>query len=629
MLFSRYIADVAWTVLRLKDEAKLTSSKDAIAFLDQRLPGEWRERFPLPVDDRHAQKLIEQLIQDAADVRPQQQVVDLLLERRVEKEAEGIWKLYSRVSLPDVLQSKRLAMLFGISAEDLPRTAELVLSAGNQRQSTSLRRLAGRDSYRVEKKPWGMAGTCAADEHVLHLLAPDGRAWSASLPKASVLDEELPWLFSAEKMPCLFLRQGSGSIAFMKGMLAVPMDWNVTPDTGSSALRIGELNSPSRQLWSVDGTVRATDEGGHSYRMRMGQAGAVEESFEWSGNRYWLDFVRPSVAYKGPPKVFRVSDEGLRRAADGSPGFFNSGTSASASPLGPVLARYPAHGDVRLRIPMVVLPQNARLEVECQNASTGTLRMVGWGAVQGRVLTARVGCTSRADGADLALNLRAEGERTPESVEVEVLWRHTTIPVRLSLPFPAKGVRAYDEQSQELRTGALLAVTRLMGTRLAVLAGQQSPRITLEISGQNGGRARTYVLRSLPGAVSLEVRLQDYATDIQHLLSADDNPDASARAVVRIGGTEHFRLEIARFGARLIRGDSGVSLDTGGFQALDPETLASLPVLALRLERPGALAFPWRLHASAADAVQSGEQCHQVYRQGFRATGGQGDRAQR
>ncbi|MDP2787821.1 MAG: STY4851/ECs_5259 family protein [Pseudomonadota bacterium] len=578
------LSDVARTVLHLKEEAGLTSSAGAVAQLDQQLGTRWRERFPLPVDDLHAQGLIEQLIRDAASVRVEPQTTCLPLERRLEADGNGGWTLKSSLTLPDTIQASQLARLFGLQVEDLPRVAELALTAGNVCQTTALRRLAGHEAYRVERKPWGFSGVHAAYEHLLHLNAPDGRSWSATAAKGGALDEELPWVFSTEDGS--YLRQGSGGVAANEAWLALPSNWRVMPPETASLL--GDLASPGRKLFHICGDIQAVDGEGGTYRIRTGHAGAGEENYEWHGQRYWLDFLQPTMAFKGLPALYRSNPQGAASPVDGNPGWNPNGAAAA---IGPVTARYPANGEIKYRARMVILPKEAELALDCRNARSGAIRLENWGAANARVLTPGIQQKLRSEDSALVLDLSLPADvHTPERVEIEVVWRQAS--ARLALPFPAQGARAFDGTGKELASGAMLAAHLLAGLRIQVLGGRQNPRMTLELG--MAGTKRIHPLHGLPGSLGLVIRLQDYAADIQHLLSTDDGPDAVVTAVVRIGGVEHFKLRLARYAARLEKSGGDIGLDK--LDGIPPETLAAMPVLALRLERPGdeAIALPCR-----------------------------------
>jgi len=599
------LADVAWTVLRLKEQAGLTANTDAIARLDQQVSN-WREQFPLPVDDDHARGLIEQLVRDAAKVKAERQVTSLPVERQLELEDAGTWSLRSSVRLPDSIPTSKLAMLFSINPDQMPRTGELSLSAGSERLTTAIRRMAGQDGYRIERKPWGFSGQTAAEEHLLQLSTPDGRVWTTPAPRGEALDDGLPWIFSAEESSNRLLCQGGGNIAPLEAFIALPEGWTFSGGSDAETSMQGSLPQFAYSVHRLRGSVQASDGNSLTCRIRTGQASALEESYEWHGQRLWLNFKKPGIAFKGLPQLYRVSDSTSRKV-EGNPAWsvIGANTQATTPLVGPLQARYPATGEVKQRSRLVILPPNAALSIQAQDAKSGVIKLENWGAASARTQTEGIRLDSRLYGADLHLELSVtSAERTPETLDAEIFWPHSTIPVRLTLPFPAKGVRAFDANEKEILSGSLLAAQQLLGIRLLILSGSQNSRMSIEMRVNGSRAARTHQLRTLPDTLTTEVRLQDYATDIQHLFSTDDNPDARVHVLLRIGGSEYFRLDIARYAAKLERRGNTISLDTDGNKALTPDDIANLTALALRLEHPGDEAI--QLQSCESEGVPTG-----------------------
>lgn len=600
------LADVAWTVLRLKDEARLSSSADALERLDRQVPG-WRERFPLPVEDGYAQGLIDQIVRDAASVRPQRQAVCLPLGRCIKAGEEGNWTLCSSVTLPDTVSIAALVNLFGVTKNELPRAGELALSAGTQRFSTSVRRLAGHEDYRIDRQPWEYSDEVAAFEHQLHLSAPDARVWSAVVPRGESLDDELPWVFSAERGSCAFLRQGSGTVAAAEVLVALPAGWVARPQDGAEVVACGRLGLPERKVVRVRGSALVQDGTGLICRIRTGQADSTNGSYEWRGERCWLDFQIPTMAFRGMPSLYRMGQDGSVRKMEGNPAWSPIGSQpfANAKPIGPVSLCYPATGEVKQRTRLVVLPKNASLRVESGDATSGTIKLVDWGATSARVVTDGVRHQSHCIDSVLSLALSVPPTaHVPERVEIEVLWQQSPTPVRLALPFPAKGARAFNADGKELPSNSALAAQQLAGVRLLILGANQNPQMILEFSGNGGLSGRKHKLCAQPGTISAEVRLQDFAQDIQHLLSANDSPDAQVVAELRIGGASAVKLRIARYAARLEKSGSEILLDESAVKALPPAMLEALPVMALRLERPAD--EPVQLPACASGGIACG-----------------------
>lgn len=599
------LADVAWTVIRLKEQAGLTATTDAIARLDKQVSN-WREQFPLPVDDDHARGLIEQLVRDAAKVKAERQAATLPAERQLELEEAGSWSLRSSLTLPDSISTSKLAKLFSMNPDEMPRAGELSLNAGSQRLTTTIRRMAGQDGYRIERKPWGFSGQTAAEEHLLQLFTPDGRVWSVPAPRGESLDDGLPWIFSAEDSSNRLLHQGGGNVAPLEAFIALPEGWSFTASSDAETSMQGTLPQFARSIYRLRGSVQANEGNSLTCCIRTGQAGALEESYEWHGQRFWLDFKKPGIAFKGLPQLYRVSDSTSQKV-EGNPGWSVIGatTHATAPLVGPLQARYPATGEVKQRSRLVILPPNAALSIQAQDAKSGVIKLENWGATSARTQTEGVRLDTKPHGADLHLALSvASAERTPETIDAEIFWPHSTTPVRLSLPFPANGVRAFDANEKEILSGSLLAAQQLLGIRLLILSGGQNSRMSIEMRVNGSRAARTHQLRMLPDTLTSEVRLQDYATDIQHLFSTDDNPDARVHVLLRIGGSEHFRLDIARYAAKLERRSNTISLDTDGNKALTPDDIANLTALALRLEHPGDEAI--QLQSCDSEGVPTG-----------------------
>jgi hypothetical protein len=194
--------------------------------------------------------------------------------------------------------------------------------------------------------------------------------------------------------------------------------------------------------------------------------------------------------------------------------------------------------------------------------------------------------TRREPGALIVSIHTPHGQRAPERVQLEVRWPNTATTARFTIPFPGQGTRAFDGQGNELRSGSLLSAAQLAGVRMLVNSAGSNTRMQLEIKSRDLKQARHFELRALPGAMSLEVRLQDYATDIQHQLSADDSPDARAWVEIRVSGCDAYLLEITRYAAKLEKNGPHIGLNAQVSGKLSPEQIDSLPIMALRLEQP-------------------------------------------
>lgn len=599
------LADVAWAVLRLKQEAGLQSSADAVAILDRKIP-RWRDRFPLPVEDKHAQGMIEQLVRDAASVRLEKQVAVLPVKRLLEKTADEEWVLRSSLDLPDVIGTDQLASLFSVAVEELPRTAEFFLRVGSAELNTGMRRLAGQQKFRLDRKPLGFTDNAAIGEHLLRIACPDGRVWTVTANGGDELDADLPWVFAEKDSIVHFARQGSGSVAAQQAVIALPEDWEIEHDGEASITEMGSLCGLGRQLVAVRGVLRAHDGGGLTFTLRTGRADASEESYALGGDRYWLDFLSPNLAFRGMPSLYRVGEDEVRREIEGQPAVsFIDGAVVPHSVAGPLTLRYPTSGDVRYRSKALVLPKSANVELCPRDAVSGTIRFSDWGFARIRVITEGIEQSLNFTDDDALLDVAVrESERTPDQVELEAYWLHSTVPARFRLPFPAHGVRVFDSDGRSISDRSLLAVQKLYGVRILVSVGQGNIHAEMTILDSVGKNARKYLLRNLPGALSIEIRLQDYQSDIQQLFSVSDLPDARISVQISVQGALMFTLLLARYSALLERERDSILLDTSGLRSQQIQDLEQLAVLAVRLESPGDEAEP--LEPCLSEGVATG-----------------------
>lgn len=588
------LADIAWTVLTLKQKAGLNADANAIARLDAMIP-DWREQFPLPVEDNQARLLIEQLVREAATVRLQKPTVCLPVERFLDATGDGEWNLSSSVDLTDTIEIDKLAKLFETEPDDLPRFAELSIVADDKTRTAAIRKMAGNPSFRVEGATWGFTGESAMDEHLLKLSSTDGRIWTAPAMKGQQLETDLPWIFAIENSVNRFIRQGGGGVAGSEAIVALPPDWKISEHSSNGAQNIGVLSVFARDVYKITDTIILESPDGSRCKIKVQSVEEAADSFEWRGRRWWLDFLSPSIAFRGKPNLFRVDESGTAVKINSTINCTALGAAVSNHWLGPVTLSYSSGGELKHKSRMTLLPDEARLTLSFGDALAGAIVFKNWELSGAIVKTPDVNFTQSVTGDSLVLNLSVSPEhRAPDQVKVELFWRHTSTPARLTLPFPSKGTRCFDSSGNEINSGSLLAISQIIGARLSVLTGESGKKIELKFQTNKGDSSRKHYLQTLAGAVSLEVRLTDYLTDIDHLLSLDDSPDAKVKIALSIENDESFTLNIARYATLIERGENHVAIEIGGL-AGDNVAAENLSVFTVRLgdsnEEPAVLEF--------------------------------------
>ncbi|BCO09332.1 hypothetical protein GF1_17080 [Desulfolithobacter dissulfuricans] len=574
------LADVIITILQLKEEADLTKSAETVARLDQRVPG-WRDRFSLPLEDKDAQGLVAQLLCDAVELRVEKQNIPFPLMRFLEQGEDG-WQLYSSFSLPETIDRQILARFFNAEANDFPRRMDLSLQVGDQSRIVNLRHIAGHDAYRIERISCEWSGSEAAEAHMLCLAAPNGRTWFAQVVHGEEMDIEMPWIFSVDGEFRL-LKQGSGKIAETEALLALPEEWRIESLNDSRVERAGDLLLNSRKIVRFQGAIQVHGDQG-SFRFQTGRADATEIAYVWRGRQLWQHFISPAKAFLGKPKLHIIDQTGFQKSASGKPAFLTPNSHGAGFPFGPVVARYPASGELLFRSRMVLLPDQATIDVTAHGPRSGTITLKHWGANTARLLTSGVLLDVVKVFHTLELSFGvAPDQHTPEQVDIEVFWPRTTTPVRVRLPFPAQGVRAFDMAGRELPEGTKISMQQLLGARITIHTPRYNAHMEMVFRSSADGANRSFTLHLGTDSLQQVVRLQNYLEDIQHLLSMDDDLDTTVRVDIIVDGAEIFHLKVARYTGHLKRDADKVLLNDNTVQTLDHETLAALRIQAINL----------------------------------------------
>lgn len=580
------LTEIIITVLRLKIEAKLEKSEEALQQLDHFIPG-WRNQFPLPLEDDHAQGLIAQLLRDAAEVTVAKTSVSPFIVERTLENDNGEWRLVSSIILPESIETARLAEFFSVDVQMLPRQADLSLTAGEKVYTAKMRRIAGKESFRMMRHFPDILDLSAGLDHVMQIDQTDGNSWCGMAHRGDELDDDLPWVFSA-RSGHLFIKQGSGKIAEPEAQIVVPAHWQIeTADEQSSCTLQGELRIFNRAVWQIRGKIQVTGAEGERFNFQTGRADAAQLSYFWKGEPLWLDFRSPARAFRGLPKLLAISAEGVSKEVGGKPEFTVLGSKGLNVNLGPVLGQYREGKEIQCRARMVLLPGEACVDIQGNDALSGTVHLHHWGCSQARTLTPGVRIKTEKEDHSFSLHASLESNvRTPQQIELELFWPHSTTPARLAMPYPAKGARAFSIDGEEWSSGSRISLMQLLGARIAIHAPSYS-HAELVLRSDYDNSSRTFSLSRAVHSSQMLVRLHHFEEPIHHMLSMSNKLDTRVAVTVILDGGEIFSLLVSRYQGHL-KPDMGLAcLNDTTLKALDHETLGRIRVLACNLVSNG------------------------------------------
>lgn len=560
---------LADSVIAILETRKLIHAADpdaALADLDAEHP-HWRERFPLPLHDAGARRLLEQLVREAAGGRGEDAAGRghaMFARRRLHEVEPGAWKLTADVVLEDPISilgdpgGRQDSLL----ASGWPPLLALRAEAGSSACDNVVLRRRGQDSvYLCRGDSPSFSGRDAAAGIGLHVRTQTGEELSVACAGGEELDAELPWVFEGDEPMCL-RRQGGGSVRSIAMLLALAPGCSVVPDDGCGLEHAGQLDDVGRDVWRLRGTgvIRGAD--GQEFRVRSALL-EEESSFFWKGRRLWDADVRPPAFLGLPVPVRRLSDGRMEEIRDAESRWRPSGASgfrsdtSGARGVGVLWSRDP-RTDGHMRGRMVVLPPDARVVLRADGGRSGKVSLEGWGADEAAAVDAgAVICRMDRRGDSLDLDLEAhDGRPVPEHVEIRILWKDAPDAAILRIPFPACGARLFDAQEREIPNGGSLCLADLFGKRILCMpAPGRVPHPEARFSVD--GREISFALNPA-GSGMFRIHPADWQPVFAEMLAGTSNLDASVEMAIFFNGSRMAGWRVFRYGRQFICGNGEI-----------------------------------------------------------------------
>ena len=591
------VAQMVMTALKLKQEYHLEGVADPIAALDRASP-DWREEFPLAVDDDAAQRLLAGLVREANQASLANSVAAFSVIRVLCPVDEGRYAFQSSIAHPIVLPSDTLSAFFGVhSADDIPRYFNIDVAVNQRVPLTVGRQILGMQNASVslaaQRCRW--MGSDAMNEHLLYLRgsAADLHDGPIAIPGGEALFLEEPLVFADREHQFRFVASGNVRLPDSEAILAIGNNAEIQiKEGGNPAELIGRVELGPRvfRLFRVnsDALIRQFDDEWH---VRIGQSIKIASSYVLEGQRLPFN-TRPWPVFKGMPRLVRYSDSGARSlvgTASQKLCVAGSDREVHLNAGRGLLDLFVTEGGENLtRLRFAVLDKRAQERfVSAAVPSEGEIHLSRWG-VDGIALDSEVrvnGELSSADD-DICIRLRAQ-ETPPDQIRLSVRWPGCRYDMQLTMPFPATGGRAFDVDGQAIISGQMLPIRRLAGSRIRIFdLNPNTPKryeIGLSLMGDSfSGRSAGLDLRvpiNLHNGIG-EVRLLDLYPEIESLLGFSNELDASVKLTLLISDRPDFWLKIARYDTLLEQHILSVALPQAYLRTVAPEELQRIEVLA-------------------------------------------------
>ncbi|TQF17783.1 hypothetical protein FJV41_01135 [Myxococcus llanfairpwllgwyngyllgogerychwyrndrobwllllantysiliogogogochensis] len=538
-------------------QRKVRGEEDPYQALDDREP-DWRERLPLDMHHKTAEKLLRSLIQAAREVSTNQR--ELNVTTRLLPWNQG-YRLERAITLPRKLSHSWLSQL--LTQQELPARLQLIsLASDGTRQPLAMLTQRSSTEYLVETTH-GASARLSGDSWLGPVLLS---AWSGGqelgryvLPRGEELGM-LPWLFvpdlqAKEEGTWRLAGTGSGRFRVSEVLLALPEGAHLTVRVpGARWERLGQLVG-GREVFRLQGCVQVA-----LADMGVCQVDTGSDSEETQQCRLETEaqeLLPGVVAYLGVPALrvrFATGFEQRRdsRELDYRPMGAKTWRRVDGACVGDVSLRYLSGGALLFQTRLRILPPGASLRAQPEGARQGRLCLRALGGASVKVPPApHVHADVQVSGADTEILLRCDGE-APDFASIDVAWPGGQA-CSLQVPFPRQLVGFTDTSARPLRDGTLVPLDRLGRVRAFVRTSHLQASAVLEVAP--GGTAQSLdpffrlkiPLRcTAPG--TLELNLGEIESALAKRLASFGDLDALYELRLRIRGGSESRPPLLRVG---------------------------------------------------------------------------------
>ena len=584
------------------------ASKHPLEQLDSIDP-EWRDAFPLLLEDGVAQSLISDLLAERLTPKRLAQKDFCDVTRRLVKTAPEEWLPELTISLPTKIKAEalldRLELSDGVT---LPAHLELRAQLGDVEHSIAvLSQLAsGNKEWRVSMASgtaeFKVKNEAALEELSLRIVAGPKEYAQWTPDNSTSPAEDLPWVYvcpvgatgtNAKQLELV----GCGTITTREATLfaVLPAEWEVAQTEACTSL--GMVSMAGRRVYQLQESVVLQSVDGDTFTIEPGADADDLPHYRVIGRRtFWNYHKRPIFA--GAPRLsYHLGDantdvpitELFWRPANlrqSGAGHANWTPFSNKPPLGDVRIRHQSEKGVRFECRVAVVPKQSAITIKTGQRNAGKIQLTGFELSDCAVedLQSTEVSVQQEDGSvqiDFAGSSLAAAQ-----VGVSLYWPDTTS-VTLNLPVPLENAAFIRADGSKLNFQSTVSIDELMGLR-ALAVSPATTGYHLEVELQDPRMSRN-VANACNHRVSLEsergiytLPLGPMSPRLRRLMALRSSLDCAIHLTLSNSATS--RITIKRFQTRLL-----ADWETGEVQladSIDVEPIA-IAIEAISLVEPG------------------------------------------
>lgn len=586
------LANVIQTILEFKNSVGSDKPSEIIEAWE-RDEKKWINELPLDAGQSNIKNLLKRLVRDVASTSVKQEKIEIefnrtLLLNRQENRSE----LRGEVIFPVSITVEELRNFFNIpSAVNLDQRMTIVTEIGDYSVDVPIRKVAGQEKIRFEKKAITSPQLVCDGACELRLRTKKGQQWSNKIRNGEPLQIDLPWIFvsegDSEENSFRFHGQGSHKISNDEAFVIIPENCTIPNNELFGRQVLAELNG--RKIIHLKDQIELKADDGEDYRIRTGQARGLENTYWLIGDRVRDFFKTNRDVFRGIPELRNKNDSGYQEdkvliwkwAKGNEKKVFNK-------IYGPVTVKVQSGIYTDWKKSIIVLPINSS---EClihgRSPQEGKWKFYNWNLAELNSKNPKVQISKK--GTDEFRFLYLGKGRPPESVLVKALWPRNPNSATLELKFPGKGCRIFDATGEEISNDSRIGIGEIYGTRLfAALGNKQMAQLHLELVDQKTNQSNLYNLDTNSNLGQVDLRLIDYKSDIEFLLSASDHLDKSVRITFKAEGIRRTSIYVARYSVfPEIKGNKWLYIPKNQLERINLHQNSNADLLAQRLDVPG------------------------------------------
>ena len=592
------LGDMVSAAVSLKKTHDLTSKDDPIMWLNHNVP-EWREQFPLPVDDAAGNAILTEMVRTAVSSEHDTNAVSIEGVRYLSGVSTGV------LQLKHLLTAQRFYLLNGLftekELEDVPGRFHIEFF----NQSGKTWRFA--DAYRVYWKGQpalkiNNTELELSDEEAVDTIRMRFKYVGDSFLEREVgaegLNRTVPWIFVKRGDRWQFAGQASQKLKADRAVVWVPFELDAQYESGGLPRKIGE-DSSGDFFESDKNLIISNAEDQYIVKVNQDEETLVE--YLLRGKR--LDYVcLPSEVFIGKPSLLVVNRiSGYRKTVNANQvrsRAVGSGSTAwrtlTDTPPGVHELQILDDDVIMYRKRIGFLPEGMCIQHKSgASPKEGSIKIDHISGWQAACLNSTVRYHTEYKDGLLELTLSAP-QLPPADIEIELRCDEALYPIRVTVPYPSKGAIFVDPKGTQSSTSSDLFLDALHGYRIRFFAGRlgRSTNISIRLELIDRDLPDTNDLyiefnRPLSGSVA-DLPLVDFLTDIRELLAISKNLDACVKFTLFHSGDELVNLRIRCF-RMVIEPDKTtgeVALPPSALSDFDIDELSSVKLEAMRLSQP-------------------------------------------